>query len=267
MDIPRNNQEWINYIETLKGKLPNSVTAHHAPGSAQVHRTIDHTLLSESAAEEQIDTLCAEAKEYRFASVCVRLRHVYHAAQQVKNTEAVAVACVVGFPGGMDDSSAKEQEAKEAVQLGASELDMVMKYPLLKEQRYVEVFHDIMAVRKAASRPVQLKVILETSQLSREQIVAGAMIACLAGADYVKTSTGFNGQGATVENVELMRAVVDLMGTGCRVKASGGIRSAEDCEKMLKAGAERIGTSSGVKIIEQMNQGGRKKQRVGHEEY
>lgn len=267
MHIPQDNQEWINYIETLKEKLPNSAVARHAPAPAHVRRTIDHTLLSESATEEQIDILCAEAKVYRFATVCVRLRHVYHAAQQVKDAEGVAVACVVGFPGGMDDSSAKEQEAKEAVQLGASELDMVMKYPLLKEQRYVEVFHDIVAVRNAAPKPVQLKVILETSQLSREQIVAGAIIACLAGADYVKTSTGFNGEGATVENVELMRAVVDLMGMGCRVKASGGIRSAGDCEKMLKAGAERIGTSSGVKIIEQMDQGELKEQRPEHAVY
>ncbi|RJE24841.1 methyltransferase activity [Aspergillus sclerotialis] len=255
MDIPRDNQEWINWIEALKKKLPESFAAHHAPVPALVNRNIDHTLLSESATEEQVDILCDEAKEREFASVCVRLRHVAHAAQLLKDFSGVDVACVIAFPGGMDETSAKVKETKEALAFGASELDMVMKYPLLKEQKYVEVFQDIMAVREAAPKPVTLKVILETSQLNRDQIIAGAMIASMAGADYVKTSTGFNGRGATVENVELMRAVADLTGKGSRVKASGGIRTADDCVKMLKAGAERIGTSSGVKIMEQLDHG------------
>ena len=266
MDIPRDNQEWISYIETLKKKLPESVAARHAPVPALVNRTIDHTLLSESATEEQIDTLCDEAKEREFASVCVRLRHVAHAAQQLKDFRCVDVACVIGFPGGMDETSAKVKETKEALALGASELDMVMKYPLLKEGKYVEVFQDVMAVREAAPKPVKLKVILETSQLSRDQIVAGAVIACVAGAEYVKTSTGFNGEGATRENVEIMRAVVDLTGKG-KVKASGGIRTADDCLKMLKAGAERIGASSGVKFMEQLDHGELLEQGTGHAVY
>lgn len=139
-------------------------------------------------------------------------------------------------------------EAKDAVGMGAQELDMVLKYDQLKEKHYSEVYTDIAAVRSVAPHPVVLKVILETSQLSRHEIVAGCKIAEVAGADFVKTSTGFNGPGATEENVRLMRSVV---GESVKVKASGGVKTVSDCITMMEAGAERIGASSGVSIMEE----------------
>jgi deoxyribose-phosphate aldolase len=138
---------------------------------------------------------------------------------------------------------------------------MVMNYPWLQAGRYGEVYADIVAVREAASAaaiegPITLKVILETSQLSHDQIVAGCVISCLAGADFVKTSTGFNGAGANPENVALMRAVVETVKKGVKIKASGGVRTAEDCLKMLRAGAERIGASAGVNIVKELEEQG-----------
>ena len=135
--------------------------------------------------------------------------------------------------------------------MGAKELDMVLNYVQLKEKRYSEVYTDIAAVRSVAPRPVVLKVILETSQLSRREIIAGCKIAEAAGADFVKTSTGFNGPGATEEHVRLMRGLVSKH---VKVKASGGVRTVSDCIIMMEAGAERIGTSSGVSIMEEAKQ-------------
>ena len=139
-------------------------------------------------------------------------------------------------------------EAKDAVGVGAKELDMVLNYVQLNEERYSEVYTDIAAVRSIAPHPVVLKVILETSQLSRREIIAGCKIAEAAGADFVKTSTGFNGPGATEEHVRLMRSVVSKR---VKVKASGGVKTVSDCITMMEAGAERIGASSGVAIVEE----------------
>ena len=141
-------------------------------------------------------------------------------------------------------------EASDAVGVGAKELDMVINFVKLKDKKYSEVYMDIAAVRSVAPHPVILKVILETSQLSRHEIIVGCKIAEAAGADFVKTSTGFNGPGATEENVSLMKSVV---GKGLKVKASGGVKTVSDCIKMMEAGAERIGASSGVSIMQEAN--------------
>lgn len=259
---PKDNAGWPSYIASVRSRLPTEAfPLFPTPSLEAICRSIDHTLLAESATEAQVHSLCAEAEQYAFASVCVRLRHVAVAAQDLKDARVssdggqVGVACVIGFPSGMETTADKEAEARRAVELGASELDMVMRYPLLREGRYQEVYEDVRAVRSAAPHPTLLKVILETSQLSEDEVVAGSVVAVAAGADYVKTSTGFKGHGATVASVELMRAVVDAMGRGCQVKASGGVRSADDCVKMLRAGAERIGASSGVAIARQMRDG------------
>ncbi|KAF7591857.1 hypothetical protein BBP40_001054 [Aspergillus hancockii] len=244
--------EWAALISTLKDSLPETFPEYKTPLPSEVNRTIDHTQLALTATEQQIDQLCAEALNYQFATVCVRKNHVHRAVQELKGSSEVGVACVVGFHEGTYETSEKEQEAREAVEMGASELDMVLKYSLLKEGRYTDVYVDILGVRKAAPLPTKLKVILETSQLTRDEIIAGSVIADMAGADFIKTSTGFNGPGANVENVALMRATAGLVGNGCKVKASGGVRSAEDCVRMLKVGAERIGASSGVKIMQEL---------------
>lgn len=140
------------------------------------------------------------------------------------------------------------REASQAISTGASELDMVMNYPLLKQKRYSQVYTDVVAVRNVAPHPVVLKVILETAQLTQFDIIAGCKIAEAANADFVKTSTGFGAQGATVENVRLMKSVI---GPHMKVKASGGVKTVNECVSMMEAGAERIGTSNGVWIMKE----------------
>jgi len=252
MLAPKTDVGWAETISTQKDLLPEKFPVYPTPLPSRISRTIDHTQLAPSATESQVDTLCDEAREYGFATVCVRLGHVSRAVQNLQETPDVGVACVVGFHEGTYPTLEKIDEAKDAMNQGSSELDMVINYPLLKQGLYTDVFGDVLAVRTAAPSPVRLKVILETSQLTRDEIIAGSIISCMAGADYVKTSTGFNGPGATVENVALMRAIVELLGTGCKVKASGGVRGAENCIAMLRAGAHRIGTSAGVKIVKEL---------------
>ncbi|GAA85767.1 deoxyribose-phosphate aldolase [Aspergillus luchuensis IFO 4308] len=253
MSTPQTDAEWATLISGIQQSLPTTFPSYDI--SSEINRTIDHTQLALTATEQQIDDLCQEAIQHQFATVCVRLNHVSRAVQNLKEHPAVGVACVVGFHEGTYKTDEKTAEAKEAVNLGASELDMVLNYPLLQEGKFKDVYADVLEVRKAAPTPVGLKVILETSQLTREQIIAGSVLACVAGADYIKTSTGFNGPGASLENVALMRETANLVGKGTKVKASGGVRSAEDCRKMLQAGAARIGSSSGVKIMQEEKTG------------
>jgi deoxyribose-phosphate aldolase len=252
MSIPTSDVEWAALISTQEDMIPDLLPVYPIPSLSTISRVIDHTQLAPSATDSQIDALCAEAQKYKFATVCVRLGHVARAVQNLKDTPAVGVACVVGFHEGTYPTSVKVDEARNAAAFGASELDMVINYPLLKEGKYTSVYEDVVAVRRAAPSPVQLKVILETSQLSRDEIIAGSVISCIAGAGFLKTSTGFNGPGASVENVSLMRASIELLGKGCKVKASGGVRTAEDCLAMLRAGADRIGASAGVKIMKEL---------------
>jgi deoxyribose-phosphate aldolase len=261
--IPETDAEWAEKISSMKKSQPRTLSQPPIPTS--VHRTIDHTLLSTPIEPTQIDTLCKEAVDFNFATVCVRLEHVARAVSHVKDS-TTSVACVVGFPEGTHATSEKVREAQEAVAQGAAELDMVIRHGLLKEGRYKEVYEDVLAVRKAAPAPVLLKTILEASLLSEDELLDASIVCCLAGADFIKTSTGWNG-GASVEHIRLMCVAVDMCGSTCRIKASGGIRSAQDLVKMLKAGAHRIGTSSGVKIMREMNDEEVLEQGCGHVAY
>ncbi|OJD25341.1 deoxyribose-phosphate aldolase [Blastomyces percursus] len=262
--VPTTDSEWSILISQTLNTLPQMNIANYpAPTDplTSIPKTIDHTQLATTATEAQIDTLCAEAIKYNFATVCVRENYVSRAVARLKET-GIGVACVIGFHEGTYSTAEKVSETQNAIKNGASELDMVINYPLLKEGKYTEVYADVLAVRKAANHSSEgvnnnagrkgLKVILETSQLSREQVVAGCVISCLVGADFVKTSTGFNGPGASVENVAMMRAVCEALGKGVKVKASGGVRTPGDCVQMIKAGAERIGASAGVNIVDEL---------------
>lgn len=262
--VPTSHDEWKVYISKVKGQLPvRSLSQGAIP--LGIPRMIDHTLLKKDIDPTQIDTLCDEARENNFASVCVRLEHVRRAAANLKQTPNTVVACVVGFHEGTYATADKVREAKEAIAQGASELDMVINYPLLKQGEYGAVYEDILAVRQAAPSPVVLKAIVETSQLDKDELIAATLISCMAGVDFVKTSTGFNGPGARVEDVTIMTHVTNLCGVrNCRVKASGGIKSADDCLRLIKAGARRIGTSSGVKIAREIEDGEVLEQGVGH---
>lgn len=208
-------------------------------------KLIDHTLLKPTATQADIAHLCAEAKQYGFCSVCVNPYWVKFAKEQLKGSD-VKVCTVIGFALGANTSATKAFEAQEAVQNGADELDMVINLGALKSQDDTAVLADIRAVRQTCPGKV-LKVIIETSLLTDEEKVTACQLAAQAGADFVKTSTGFNGGGATAKDVALMRATVPA---AMQVKASGGIRTRADFDAMIQAGATRIGASAGVKILE-----------------
>ena len=212
--------------------------------------TIDHTLLKPDATQAQIIQLCAEAKENQFASVCVNPTHVKLCAQLLKGS-GVHTCTVVGFPLGATTHTAKMLETRDVVMLGATEVDMVINIGALKSKNYEAVLADITAVTEAAHEGGAIvKVIIEAAMLTDEEKVIACQLAQAAGADFVKTSTGFGPGGATLEDVALMRQTV---GPDMGVKAAGGVRTLQDALAMIAAGATRIGASAGVAIVEEAN--------------
>ena len=209
------------------------------------NKLIDHTLLKQDSTPEQIVKLCDEAKQFDFMSVCVNPGYVPLAAECLKGS-SVKVCTVIGFPLGMNLTKTKVEEAVLAVKEGANEVDMVINVGMLKAGHDDYVQEEIYEIKQAVGRDIVLKVIIETCLLSDEEIVRACKAAKAAGADFVKTSTGFSTGGATVHAVSLMRQTV---GPEMGVKASGGVRTHEDLVAMVEAGANRIGTSNGTKII------------------
>lgn len=209
-------------------------------------KMIDHTLLKTDAQKKDLDKLLLEAKKYNFMSVCVSPIWVKYAAEQLKDTN-VKVCTVIGFPQGATSTEVKVFETKNAIENGATEVDMVIPVGVLKDKDYIAVENDIRAVVEAAKSKALTKVIIETCLLTDEEKIMACKLSKSAGADFVKTSTGFSTAGATVKDIRLMRETV---GEQMGVKASGGVRSREDADAMIKAGATRIGTSNGVKIVE-----------------
>lgn len=205
---------------------------------------IDHTILKADATKEMIETLCKEAIEYNFKAVCVNPTHVEYCASLLKNAN-VKVATVIGFPLGANTKEVKAFETSDAINKGAEEIDMVINIGALKDKDYNEVKEDIVAVVNAAKGKALVKVIIETCLLSEEEKVKACELSMEAGADFVKTSTGFSTGGATIEDVKLMKTVV---GDKLEVKASGGVRDLQTAKDMIEAGATRLGTSSGVNI-------------------
>ncbi len=218
-----------------------------APTDKSLAHTIDHTLLKPDATQDQIAQLCFEARKYGFASVCVNPAHVKLCADLLKGS-GVPVCAVIGFPLGATPTDVKVFEAQRAIREGASELDMVINVGALKSRDYELVRGDIAGVARAChAGSAILKVIIEAALLTDEEKVIACQLAKVAGADFVKTSTGFGPSGATPEDVALMRRVV---GPSMGVKAAGGIRTYADAQKMIAAGASRIGASASVKIIQ-----------------
>lgn len=209
-------------------------------------KMIDHTILKPEATKEEVKKLCNEAVRYGFHSVCVNSSYVYYCAQLLKDTD-VKVCTVVGFPLGAMSTDGKVGETLAAVEDGAEEIDMVIHIGMIKSGDWKYVKEDVASVVEAAGDRAIVKVILETCLLTEEEKIQACRICKEAGADFVKTSTGFSRGGATVADVELMRSTVGpVMG----VKASGGIRTAAKAEEMVEAGADRLGTSSGIAIVE-----------------
>ena len=208
-------------------------------------KLIDHTILKPIAQRADIERVCAEARKYGFCSVCINPFWVACAKQLLKGSD-VKVCTVIGFPLGANTSAVKAYETKDALNNGADEIDMVINIGALKDKDYDTVLADIQAVRKECQGHT-LKVIIETSQLTDDEKVKACEISAQAGADFVKTSTGFTGGGATAADVALMKKSIPAH---MQVKASGGVRTREDFDAMVAAGATRIGASSGVKIVE-----------------
>lgn len=206
---------------------------------------IDHTLLKPEATRVQIDKIIEEAKDFNFKSICINPTHVKYAAQLLGNSD-VLVCTVIGFPLGATTTKSKVFEAEDAINNGASEVDMVINIGALKDGRYEEVQKDIEGVVAAANGKT-VKVIIETCLLTDDEKVKACELSKAAGADFVKTSTGFAGGGATPQDVKLMK---DTVGDALEVKASGGVRNLEDFNNMIEAGATRIGASAGVQIIQ-----------------
>lgn len=206
---------------------------------------IDHTNLKQDASINDIKTLCEEAIKFDFMSVCINPCFVKYAHDVLLDSE-VKVCTVIGFPLGANTTKTKVYETKQALKDGADEIDMVINVSALKDKKYDYVKNEISKIKKVCKNKI-LKVILEICLLTDEEIVKACELSLEAKADFVKTSTGFSKGGATVEAVALMRKTV---GDKCGVKASGGVKTFEDMQKMIDAGASRIGTSSGVKLLE-----------------
>ncbi len=235
-----------NIIENGADRIAAGLGVGTELGDLSLARMIDHTLLKPEATVEEIETLCKEARQYSFASVCVNPGYVALCHKMLKDT-VVKVCTVIGFPLGANKTEIKRHEAELAIQEGAEEIDMVINIGMLKSGNYDYVFKDINQVVLAAKRNNAIcKVIIETALLTDEEKIKACVISKEAKADFVKTSTGFSKGGATAGDVALMKRVV---GGSVGVKASGGIRTIEDAETMIASGADRIGASASVKIV------------------
>lgn len=210
----------------------------------EILKRLDHTLLKQTATWEQIRTLCEEGMEYKAASVCIPPCYVKKARDYVQ--ERLKICTVIGFPNGNMTTAAKVFETEDAVKNGADEIDMVINLGMVKEQNYEGVLAEIQEIKKAChGKP--LKVIIETCLLTEEEKIKLCQVVTRAGADYIKTSTGFSTGGATFADVELMR---NHVGKDIKVKAAGGIASVEDAEKFIALGADRLGTSRLISLLE-----------------
>ncbi|MFZ2322915.1 MAG: deoxyribose-phosphate aldolase [Ignavibacteriaceae bacterium] len=243
-EIVKNTLTDFSKYEQSIVKTDNKIAVKNLSGM------IDHTLLKPDATTSEIKQLCEEAIQYRFASVCVNPSYVEYCFNLIKSS-TVKVCTVIGFPLGATTTQSKFLEAEEDVKNGAEELDMVINIGRLKDKDYEYVFNDIKVIADLSKKHLcTSKVIIETCLLSDEEKIIACLLSKAAGANFVKTSTGFSKGGATVHNVTLMKFVV---GDRLQVKASGGIRSYEDAIAMVNAGATRLGASAGVKIIAGQN--------------
>lgn len=238
----------LSLAQEYEHELPLAPAPFSIPVGAAIAGWIDHTLLKPEATAAQIRSLCQEAKEFRFATVCINPAYVPLACGLLRDAEA-NVCTVIGFPLGATLPDYKVYEALACINYGATEVDMVINVGALKSEAYGLVLNEIQSVSSTAHNQGAItKVILETALLTRREKILACLISQAAGADFVKTSTGFGTGGATVEDVELMRRVV---GSEMGVKAAGGVRTYADAVAMIKAGANRLGASAGVKIVQE----------------
>ncbi|HPH95452.1 MAG TPA: deoxyribose-phosphate aldolase [Anaerolineaceae bacterium] len=242
-----NIHELLTLTQAMDLKLP-SVPPLAQPQGKELARWIDHTILKPEATPAQIDQLCEEALTWNFATVCINPVFIPRAAKKLAGSQ-VGVCTVIGFPLGATSTAVKVAETRWCIEEGAAEVDMVIPIGVLKGGDFEPVFEDVQAVVEAAhALKAGVKVILEMAYLNRTEKIMACLMCQRAGADFVKTSTGFASSGATVDDVALMRAVV---GEKMGVKAAGGVRTLDDARAMISAGANRLGSSAGVKIMQQ----------------
>lgn len=245
--------ELLALAQAYARELPPAPPPLTMPGPGELPGWIDHTLLRPEATAEQIKKLCDEARTHRFATVCVNPAYVQLASGLLHGSN-IGVCAVTAFPLGANLPAYKVHETLGVIDMGATEVDMVINIGAMKGEAYGMVLHEIQSVVEAAhSRNVKIKVILEMCYLNRIEKILGCLLSKEAGADFVKTSTGFGPGGATVEDVELMRRVV---GPSMGVKAAGGIRTLANARAMIRAGADRLGASAGVTILQEALQEG-----------
>lgn len=248
LDMMQTLSEIIKLAQKYENELPARLDAPVVPQGSEVASWIDHTLLKPEATPSQIQKLCQEAQEHQFAAVCVNPSYVSLAAGLLARSP-VQVCTVVGFPLGASLTTYKIVEALGCMQAGATEIDMVINLGALKGEAYGMVMNEIEALAQVThNQGAILKVIIETALLTRREKIIACLISKTAGADFVKTSTGFASAGATVDDVELMRCVV---GANLGVKAAGGVRGLADAQAMIRAGATRLGSSAGVQIMKE----------------
>jgi deoxyribose-phosphate aldolase len=240
--------ELIQLSEDYLAELPPAPEPPPPPQGAEIARWIDHTILKPEATVHQVKQLCEEALTYQFASVCINPSFVSLASGLLRDSD-VETCTVVGFPLGATLATIKMAETLSVIALGATEIDMVINIGALKAEAYGQVLNDIQVVVAAShNQRAIVKVIIETALLTRQEKIMACLLCKTAGADYVKTSTGFSTAGATVEDVALMRRVV---GPEMGVKAAGGVGNLADAQAMIAAGATRLGASAGVKIVQE----------------
>lgn len=244
-------KEFLTLLDEFDRELPPLVLPEELKQERPFSGWIDHTLLKPEATPAQIENLCEEARRYQFASVCVNPIFVPQVAKALSGS-AVKVCTVIGFPLGATPTRVKVFETRTCLEMGAQEIDIVLPIGLLRAGEFETVLEDIYSVVEAShAQDAIVKVILETALLNQREKIAGCLLSQKAGADFVKTSTGFGPGGATVEDIELMRRVV---GPHMGVKASGGVRNLATARAMLNAGATRLGTSSGVIIMKELEE-------------
>lgn len=264
---PESDTDWASFISATRAALPKDFKVFHAPRAGDIHNSIEHTIYPRAETNESIDQLCSEAQYHKLAAVTVSPKSIRRAVQNLQKSPNIAVACVISYPEGTASTSDKEKFTRSAVEQGATEIGLVMNRQVLKSGKYMATYGEIMEVRKAAPSPIKVKVIIETTELTSDEVVAATVIASMAGADFVQTNTGTKNQIPTTETVGLMRSTVDAIDKGTKIKATGFYRTADQCIQAMKAGADRVASSAPADILQELGGEELYEQGVGHSTY
>lgn len=264
---PENDTDWASFISAIRTALPKDSIVFHTPRACDIHNAIDHTIYPRPETNESIDQLCSEAQYHKLAAVTVSPKSVSRAVQNLQASPKIAVACVISYPDGTASAFEKKKDTRAAVEQGATEIGLAINRQVLKSGKYMVTYGEILEVRKVARSPIKLKVIVETTELTSDEVVAGTVVVSMAGADFVQTNTGTKNQVPAIETVGLMRSTVDAIGKGTKVKATGFYQTADQCIQAMKAGADRVASSASAGILQELGGEELYEQGVGHSIY